>query len=307
MVWPAGGFVHCGGPLIAPPPGLDTMDGAPAAASTGRGARRSEHRQRQPGRDRHGLRLRRGGRRIGRQRARGAPERGSRGDGGAGRGRAARPQRAHPLPGRPRTARTHPRRELGLPHRAPARPERPRGLVAARQGAGRLELGQRHGLHPRPPCRLRPLGRARQPRMVLRRGPALLPPRRAQRAHPRRVPRQRRPAQRDGPAQPQPAPARLHRGRPSGGPPGHGRLQRRRAGGRRPLPGHPPQRRALQRRQGLSHAQPGPAEPHGDHRRAHHARALRRPPRHRDRVPSRRHAAAAGLAARGASRGRRAS
>ena len=77
----------------------------------------------------------------------------------------------------------------------------------------------------------------------------------------RRVPRQRRPAQRDGPAQPQPLRAGLHRGRPRGGLPHHRRLQRRRPGRHRPVPGHAQERRALQRRQGLPHAQPRPQEP----------------------------------------------
>ena len=107
--------------------------------------------------------------------------------------------------------------ELELPHRAAERPQRSHRLAAARQGAGRLELGQRDGLHPRPPRRLRPLGRRRQRGLVLRRRAALLPPRRAQRAPRRRVPRQRRSAQRDGPAQPQQLRAGLHRGRPRGG------------------------------------------------------------------------------------------
>jgi hypothetical protein len=39
------------------------------------------------------------------------------------------------------------------------------------------------------------------------------------------------------------------------------------------------ERRALQRRQGLSDAEPGPPQPAGADRRAGHARALRRPAR----------------------------
>ena len=50
---------------------------------------------------------------------------------------------------------------------AAARPQRPARLPAARQGAGRLEFGQRHDLHPRPSRRLRPLGRRRQSGLVL--------------------------------------------------------------------------------------------------------------------------------------------
>ncbi len=41
-----------------------------------------------------------------------------------------------------------------------------------RQGAGRLLVDQRHGLHARTEERLRPLGRARQPRLVLGRSAA---------------------------------------------------------------------------------------------------------------------------------------
>ncbi|MEI2716984.1 MAG: lycopene cyclase family protein [Candidatus Nanopelagicales bacterium] len=48
-----------------------------------------------------------------------------------------------------------------------ARPERPQGLPAARQDAGRLQLDQRHALRARQPLGLRPLGRARQPRLEL--------------------------------------------------------------------------------------------------------------------------------------------
>ena len=43
-----------------------------------------------------------------------------------------------------------PRAELDVPHRARSQPGRPPGLLAARQGAGRVELDQRDGLRPRP-------------------------------------------------------------------------------------------------------------------------------------------------------------
>jgi choline dehydrogenase-like flavoprotein len=42
-----------------------------------------------------------------------------------------------------------------------------RGLPAARQDAGRLQLDQRHAVRARQPLGLRPLGRAGQPRLEL--------------------------------------------------------------------------------------------------------------------------------------------
>jgi choline dehydrogenase-like flavoprotein len=48
--------------------------------------------------------------------------------------------------------------QLGFRDRAAAGLERPPRLPAARQGAGRLQLGQRHDLHARPPQRLRRIG-----------------------------------------------------------------------------------------------------------------------------------------------------
>ena len=55
---------------------------------------------------------------------------------------------------------------------------RPRDRMRARQGDRRLVLDQRHGLCARPPRRLRPLGRSRPARLVLRARAALFPPRR---------------------------------------------------------------------------------------------------------------------------------
>ena len=65
------------------------------------------------------------------------------------------------------------RQQLGLRYRAAGGPQRPHRLSAARQGARRLVGDQRHGLYPRPPHRLRPLGLARQRRLVVQRRAAL--------------------------------------------------------------------------------------------------------------------------------------
>ena len=56
--------------------------------------------------------------------------------------------------------------QLGVRHRAAEGPQRPHRLSAARQGARRLVRDQRHGLYPRPSLGLRPLGLARQCRLV---------------------------------------------------------------------------------------------------------------------------------------------
>ena len=81
-----------------------------------------------------------------------------------------------------------------LVHRARAGPRRPPLLPAARQGARRLELDQRDGLHPRQPRRLRRVGRRRGRGLGLRRRAAVLQARRGQRARRGPLPRRRRPA-----------------------------------------------------------------------------------------------------------------
>src|SRR5262249_11734993 len=62
-------------------------------------------------------------------------------------------------------------RRLGLPDRPAAGLRGSPALLAARQGARRLERAQRDDLHPRPPERLRSLGLPRQRRLVVRRRP----------------------------------------------------------------------------------------------------------------------------------------
>ena len=69
-----------------------------------------------------------------------------------------------------------------------------RCLLAARQGAGRLVLDQRHGLYPRPGRGFRPLAPTRQYRLVVRGRAALFQALRAPDARRRRVPRHRWPA-----------------------------------------------------------------------------------------------------------------
>ena len=195
--------------------------------------------------------------------------------------------------------------ELGAGHRAAAGPERAARLPAVRQGAGRIEFGQRDGLHPRPPQRLRPLGARGKSGLELAGCAAVLQARRAQRARRRRVPRRGRTAERHGPAQPQPVRAGVR----ASGRPGRllaqPRLQRRAAGRLRGLSGDAPQRRAFQRGESLYRAQPGATQPAGDHRRPHHARSHGRPAGDRGRVPPGRAAQTAEGRARGAAqRGR---
>ena len=60
-------------------------------------------------------------------------------------------------------------RQLGLRHRARAAARQPRAVVAARQGAGRIQLDQCDVLHPRRAARLRRLGRAGRDRLGLER------------------------------------------------------------------------------------------------------------------------------------------
>ena len=91
-----------------------------------------------------------------------------------------------------------PERQLVLRDRARPRRRRPPGVLAARQGARRLVLDQRHGLYPRPGRGFRPLAPARQCRLVVRRRAALFQALRAPDARRRRVPRHRRPALRVG-------------------------------------------------------------------------------------------------------------
>ena len=88
---------------------------------------------------------------------------------------------------------------------------RPAHSLPARPHARRLELDQRHALCARPAARLRHLGPARQSRLVLFAGPALLQEVGEFRARRRRQPRQGRPAERRRHVRYPRAVRRLHR------------------------------------------------------------------------------------------------
>ena len=146
--------------------------------------------------------------------------------------------------------------QLAVQDRAAAGHGRARDPGAARARARRLGLDQRHGLFPRPPDRLRRLGRRRRDRLVLRRSAALLHPHREQRELSReRVPRPRRADQRQARRGAERAQLRVHgRARLAAIPrlPGLQRAEPRRL---RPPPGPDARRRARDHRQ--EHAPPG--------------------------------------------------
>ena len=117
------------------------------------------------------LRLHHRRRGIGGLRARQSPYRRSAHEGPAARSRAARHRLLDPRAARLRQAVRAHRRQLGLRVGARAGAERPAHLHAARQGARRLLVDQRPGLHPRPARGLRRLG---HPGLGLRRAAAVL-------------------------------------------------------------------------------------------------------------------------------------
>src|SRR5574337_1561833 len=246
------------------------------------------------------LRLRGDRRRLGRLRARVAADRRPVGKRRAARGGRARPQRADPLPG---GLRRDPEGqapiELGVPDRCAAGAERPARLPAARPHARRIEFDQRDDLHPRPPRRLRRLGRRGQPGLVLRRGAAVLQALGEQRASGRRPARPRRPAQHDGPAQPEPVLGALRPGLRPGRIPRQPGLQRRAAGRRRHVPGQPARRRALLGGPCLPDPGARAAEPERLHASARHAHPDPGPARDRGRVRRGRQRARDRRAARG--------
>ena len=142
-------------------------------------------------------------------------------------------------------------------------------LLAARQDARRLELDQRPDLHPRPARGLRPLGRAGQRRLGLRRRAAVLHPLRGQ------------PARRRSPGMAATARCKVsdigakHElieafidGAGSSRRAAHRRLQRRAPGGRGLLPAQHLEGLALQHRQGLPGAGPRRGQPARRDRRA---------------------------------------
>ncbi len=178
------------------------------------------------------------------------------------------------------------RQQLGLQHRAAKGPQRPHRLSAARQGARRLVRHQRDGLYPRPPRRLRPMGLARQCRLVVRRRAALLQARREQRRFRRRVSRQGRAARRQQVAHRQSGAADFSAGRAgSAVSPARG-FQCRRARRPRHLSADAEERRTLQRRARLSpsaHGQPRQSARRDP--RPRHPHPVRRQARGRRRIP----------------------
>ena len=215
-------------------------------------------------------------------------------------GGPGRPQCAYPLPGGAGGDGALRALRLGPEHHAPARAAGAQRLPAARQGAGRLQLGQCHDLCPWSAPGLRPLGSAGQPRLGLERCAAVFFARPAQRARRQRLARHRRPAERDGFAHAQPLQRRVCPSRCAGGLRAQPRLQWRGARGRGPVPGDAQKRRTLQCGQGVSDTAPVAAQPASAHWRAGHAHPVRGTPCRGRGVPPGRLRAAGALHARGA-------
>ena len=124
-----------------------------------------------------GLRHHRRG--LGRLRAGQPADRGSRNQSLADRGGRARLEPAYSRSGRLLQDARPPDPDLEIPRRARSRHQRPRHRLYAGQGDRRLLVDQRADLYPRPTRGLRPLGAARQSRLVVGRLPAVLPQGRA--------------------------------------------------------------------------------------------------------------------------------
>ena len=131
---------------------------------------------------------------------------------------------------------------LGLQHRAAAALAQDLAVLAARQGARRVERAERHDLHPGREVRLRRLGLQRRPRLVLPRRAAVLQEVRGLRGRRERVPRRRRPAPGHAHQGAQPGDARDDRGRRRGRRAAQRRPERRRHPGRRAHPHDGPRR-----------------------------------------------------------------
>ena len=93
--------------------------------------------------------------RLGRLSGRGAAQRKRQVPGLAARSRRPRPQSVDSYPTRVYEDLHRPARQLDVRKRARAAAQRPHAVPAARQGAGRHQLDQRHGLYARHPGRLR--------------------------------------------------------------------------------------------------------------------------------------------------------
>ncbi len=197
-------------------------------------------------------------RRLGRLPGRGAAQRERQIPRASARSGAARHEPVDPYPARLHPDLHRPALQLDVRQRARAAAQRPHPLCAARQGAGRHQLDQRHGLHARHADRLRRLATARLRGLGLRRRAAVLPQGREPAARRESVPRRRRSAQRLQPG------AHAARRRAGGGGdrgrhPGQRRLQRRPPGGCRLLPDDDVQPPALELGARLSRRRQGPA------------------------------------------------
>ena len=179
--------------------------------------------------------------------------------------------------------------QLDVRGAARSRARQPPRLLAARQGARRLELDQRHGVRARPAGRLRRLARRGQPGLVVRRRAALLQEARGSRLGRLRVPRRRRP----GVRQPTSRRACIRCARASCAP-ATSSASRRPATStvrppRAPACGRSPSGTgcACPRAQRLPAPGARPAEPGPRAARAGDARGVHRHARHRRRVPAR--------------------
>ena len=175
-------------------------------------------------------------------------------------------------------------RRLVLPERAGAVRRQSRDSRAARPGARRKLLDQRHVLHPRPRARLRHLAPARQCRMVVGRRAAVFQAHRKLSARRRRGARHRRRARRAGQSRSLGDRRSLAAGGDRLRDSGDRRSQCRRQRGRRLFPGHGQERPPLVGGGGVSQAGDEPAESARHHQRARQAIALRGQARHRRRI-----------------------
>ena len=170
-------------------------------------------------------------------------------------------------PGRLQQDRLQRQAQLGLRDRARPLHRQPPHKIPARQGAGRLGLDQRPSLRARPGGRLRHVGAARLPRLVVERRAALLQARRIAHRRQRRRARPLRSAQHRGPARSALAQPCLHGGQRGGRPEAYARLQRRRPGRHAPLSADDAERPALEPGRRLSAAGAGAPEPESHHPR----------------------------------------
>ena len=177
-----------------------------------------------------------------------------------------------------------PELQLVLRDRARGQCARPPHRHPARQDARRLQLHQRHALCARPAAGLRYLVAARQSRLVLRVGAALLQESGELRARRQRRARQRRTAERGGHHSAPGSARRLHRSRRGERLCAQPGLQQRRSGGFRLLPVHAQERQALERGRRLSQTRPRPAEPAYRDRRPCYGGAARGQARRRRRL-----------------------